>query len=185
MRVLGADLSLTSTGLAVAERGRLTGLENYKTKGKRGDGYPEFNARIDYLTGEVFDFLEAAKPFDLAVIEAPSHGSKFGNPHERAGLWWNVYSMLAVKNVPIATVAPKTRAKYITGDGRSDKAVVLAHAIEAYVGNGTPRITNDDEADAAGLAAMGARHLGEPIELHDLHADNLKAMEAAKWPTVV
>jgi Holliday junction resolvasome RuvABC endonuclease subunit len=182
MKVLGADLSLTSTGLAIAQKGRLAEVQNFKTSGKRGDGYPEFLARIGYLTGCVSEFLKATGHLDLAVIEAPSHGSRFGNPHERAGLWWNVYDLLAQRGVPIATVAPKTRAKYITGSGNSGKDVVLAHAIEHYVTTGTARITNDDEADAAGLAAMGARRLGEPIELHDMHKDNLAAMETAKWP---
>ena len=86
-------------------------------------------------------------------------------------------------NIAVATVAPSTRAKYITGDGRAKKDVVLAFAIEQYVRESGPRIVNDDVADATGLAAMGARHLGEPLEVRSISDDQLAAMDGAKWPT--
>ena len=153
MRILGADLSLTSTGLALIENGRLIEVESFGTKGKRGDGYPEYYKRITKQTERARHVMSSwLYGFDLAVIEAPSFGSKYGNPFERAGLWWAIYNDLALPGVPIATVPPKTRAKYITGDGNADKATVLAFAIEQYVTEDSPRITNDDEADAVGLA---------------------------------
>lgn len=183
MRVIGMDLSLTSTGLAQADNGRLTRVENIKSKGKKGDTYHDHWGRIMRLAFEVELFITRDEPVDLVVIEAPSYGSKFGSAHERAGLWWEVYDLVAKRGIPIATVAPTTRAKYITGRGRADKATVLAHAIHAYVGNHTPRIVNDDEADAVGLCGMGARFLGEPIELHPLDQANLDAMETPAWPS--
>ena len=85
--------------------------------------------------------------------------------------------------MPIATVAPQTLKKYITGAGRADKKVILAHAIEQYVRTPGPRIVKHDEADAAGLAAMGARHLGEPLEVRSISDSQLDAIKGAKWPT--
>lgn len=188
MRVVGADVSLTSTGLALIEDGAFFKADNIKSSGKRSDGYPEHIVRIQSVTSQVLETLKwwwlQPSGIDLLVIESPSHGSKFGNPHERAGVWWAVYGWAFDRQIPIATVAPPTRAKYITGSGRSDKKVVLAHAIERYVGESTPRITNDDIADAVGLADMGARWLGEPVVPDELMpAANLDAMEGAKWPS--
>ena len=188
MRIVGADLSLASSALALVEGGAFFKADNIKSTGSRGDGYPEYVRRINYVSDRVLTTLKwwwlQPGGIDLLVIESPSHSSKFGNPHERAGLWWDVYRWAFGLEIPIATVAPPTRAKYITGSGRSDKKVVLAHAIERYVGEGTPRITNDDIADAVGLADMGARWLGEPVVPDELMpAANLEAMGGAKWPT--
>ena len=187
MRVIGADLSLTSTGLALINNGHFEATANFKSKGKRGDGYPEWCRRIEAMSTDVTRKLNlwwVLEAVDLLVIESPSHGSTFGNPHERAGLWWDVYRWAFDKEIPVATVAPATRAKYLTGSGRSDKKVVLAHAIERYVQLDTPRITNDDIADAVGLADMGARWLGEPLVPDELMpAANMESMKGAKWPS--
>lgn len=182
MKTIGLDLSLTSTGLVLMDTTGVIEMENVKSSGKKGDGYAEFLTRIDFLHTRVQDWVRyvsvTGKP-SLAVIESPSHGSKFGNPHERAGLWWDVYRTLTQRGIPVATVAPATRAKYITGNGRADKKEVLAAARVLY-GDDLP---NDDVADAAGLAAMGMRRLGFPVEAA-LPLDQVKCMEAAKWPDV-
>ncbi|GMA22268.1 hypothetical protein GCM10025864_44320 [Luteimicrobium album] len=44
----------------------------------------------------------------------------------------------------------------------------------------TVDITGNDEADALILAAMGARHLGHPID--DVPATHLAAMNGGQWP---
>lgn len=179
--VAALDLSLTSTGMAYVQNGRLVEVGNVKSKGKKTDTYDDHLQRIIAVANQVVPWVLGHDELDLVVIESPSFGSKFGNPHERSGLWWEVYK--GVRQVaPIATVAPPTRAKYITGSGRSDKEVVLAHAIHYYVRDDGPTIPNHDIADAVGLAAMGARWLGEPVELHPMDKANLEAMDGAKWP---
>lgn len=183
IRVVGLDLSLTSTGMALVEGGRLTEVGNIKSSGKKGATYAQSLDRIQEIAKDVLLFVARPVHPDLVVIESPSYGSRFGSAHERAGLWWEVFHVVSNKlGIPVATVAPPTRAKYITGDGRAGKDVVLAHAIEAYVRDRGPRITNDDIADAVGLAAMGSRWLGEPVEVHSLPERNLEAMNGAKWP---
>ena len=41
-------------------------------------------------------------------------------------------------------------------------------------------VTNNNEADALVLAAMGARHLGRPID--DMPKSHLTALDAVRWP---
>lgn len=179
--VIGLDLSLTSTGVALMKDGEFAAYVNPKTKGKKGDQPSDYLRRFEHITGEVFRFIDNEMPVDLAVIEAPSHGSSFGNPHERAGLWWEIVKGLDDRGIPVAQVAPATRAKFITGDGRAKKDVVLAFAIERYVQAHTPRIPNDDVADALGLADMGSHHLGQSHGA--LPARSLEALVVVKWPT--
>lgn len=185
MRVAGADLSITSTALALLDSGDVAQLFNFKTKGKRTDGYPEWAERINEVSKAVLARLDGwylVGGLDLLVIEAPSHGSKFGNPHERAGLWWDVYRWAFARGVPVVTVAPTTRAKYITGSGKADKKQVLAAARGLYGAVLNIDIANDDEADAIGLGDMGARFLGEPL-VPVLTKPQLDAWEVPAWPT--
>lgn len=151
--ILGIDPSLTSTGLALVDDGEVIATANIKSTGKRGATYDDWMARIDKVHAEVYAVLNewgSERLIELAVIESPSHGSKFGNPHERAGLWWRIYSDLTKHRVPIKTLAPKSRAKFITGSGNADKTEVLAAARERW-----GEIANHDIADAVGLAMWG------------------------------
>lgn len=187
MIALGLDLSLTSTGVAAVQDGQYMAWFNAKTKGKKGDGPGDYLTRIQDITQRTFVFIDSLPEIPvIAVVEGPSHGSKFGNPHERAGLWWDIFAGLVLREIPVATVAPKSRQKYITGSGGNGvgKDVVLAHAIERYVNDRTPVIPNDDVADGLGMADMGARRYGFPV-WPDAHMPtaNLQPMEAVKWPT--
>lgn len=184
MIVVGLDLSLTSTGMAIFDNGLLTEVDNVKSKGKATDTLYDRYIRHDRLQQDILDFTlgyVGGLP-DLVVIESPSFGSIGGSAHDRSGLWWRVASGVMDWAVPVGMVAPTTRAKYATGSGATkDKKVVVAHVIERYVNESTPRITNDDQADAVALAAMGCRWLGEPVEAY-LPEANLEAMRGAKWP---
>lgn len=156
--VLGLDLSLTSTGLALVEDGELTAWHCIKSGGKKTATIEQTSERIDKIVSEVYetahawtglgDFPEAV---DLAVIEAPSFGSKNGSAHERGGLWWGVASMLRICDAPMLKLAPTSRAKFITGSGRADKHDVLKLARQRWHMD----IPNHDVADAAGLAQWG------------------------------
>jgi Holliday junction resolvasome RuvABC endonuclease subunit len=182
---VGLDLSLTSTGLAAIRDGKVVGLGHYRTKGHKGMTINETHDRIKEITGAIVNFAESNNP-DLIVIEAPSFGSSHGSGHERAGLWWSVITALVDRYgfiIPIVGVAPATRAKYITGNGRATKDVVIEFARHAYTKGAGFRIANDDEADALGLAAMGSRFLGYPIEPYELTEGQMASMGVPKWPS--
>lgn len=205
---IGLDMSLTSPGVAVIEDGVVVHVANIKTTGRRmlSKKYPNgatimdrrtrlrlvlafVAAEVEHFTHVPDGFTESGEPFseiDMAVIEGPAMGSTMGSPHDRSGLWWHVVDMLAALNIPIQEVAPAARAKYLTGSGRADKDVVLAHAIERYqpsldaAGFGQKIGRCDDIADAIGLADMGARRLGKPVPCV-MPEKNLEAMDGVLW----
>lgn len=155
--ILGIDPSITSTGLALVHEGEILKTTNIKSTGKKGATYDEWLDRIKRVhahTRQQFNEWAGEHLIELAVIESPSHGSRFGNPHERAGLWWRIYEDVASHGIPIKTLAPKSRAKYITGDGNADKKKVL-EAARLRWGD----IGNHDLADAVGLAMWGEEQM--------------------------
>lgn len=185
MIIVGLDLSLTSTGIATIETGdgrerRI--VQRVTSKGAKGATLNERQARLHNLR---LDICLATADADLVVIEGPSYGSKTGSQHDRSGLWWLVTDWLM--NSPendgwgktVVEVTPSGRMKYATGKGMIAKDAVLAAVVRRYVGID---VTGNDEADALILAAMGARHLGAPIEA-SLPQAHLAAMDSVKWPT--
>lgn len=178
--ILGIDLSLTCTGLAIAHSGAITWTGSVKTTGRRGDDLNARTARLRDIRNLVEASVLRSDPV-LAVIEAPSFGSVGGSAHDRSGLWWLVVDMLYLRSVPVVQITPKQRAKYGTGNGNSDKREVFTKTKARYERLGF-EIANDNEADAALLAAMGARHLGVAVEWHELSPDCLDALVKVDWP---
>lgn len=179
MKVIGLDLSLTSTGVAVVSDRRIRTVTSVKSKGSRKDSLEHRWIRLGSIVSEI---TQASGEYDwhyanLAVLEAPSYGSKHGSQHDRSGLWWKVVSHFLSMGIPVATVPPKTRAKYITGNGNAGKTEVLQWATKTY----GVQFSCDDEADALGLAAMGSRALGEPLE-DVLPPRSIEAYEVIEWP---
>jgi crossover junction endodeoxyribonuclease RuvC len=160
MKAVGLDLSLTSTGVAVATpNGAIT----------------------DRITSKP---VPNATHADLVIIEGPSYGSTTPHQHDRAGLWWLVVADLRNLAYQVVEVPPSTRMRYATGRGNANKDDVLSAVIRRY-----PHVdvNGNDEADALILAAMGARHLGLPLEGKVLAGPilpltHLAAMDAVHWP---
>lgn len=173
MRIVGLDLSLTSTGIAV-----ITGADVALTRVQPSDKLSD-HARIDHTRSRVADHLGAA---GLVVIELTTYGQTTGKAHERAGLWWIVTRMLWRARIPYATVTAQQLKKYATGSGsgpNSGKDRVLAAAIKRYP---TVNVDGNDVADALILAAMGADHLGHPLAT--VPQAHRAALTAVRWPAI-
>lgn len=184
MRVVGLDLSLTNTGVAIIDDGAVE-LQRVRSNGHKAATLAERGSRLDQITYAIEDHLgdlERGFP-DLVIIEGPSYGQhRQGGQHDRAGLWWQVVRLSAdLASGHIVEVPPATRAKYATGKGNAAKDHVLASVVRRYP---TVTVDGNDTADALVLAAMGARWLGEPIEA-SLPQANLAAMDAVAWPQEV
>lgn len=173
--VTGLDLSLTSCGLArITIPDGNTTTWNRTSTGKTDDSLEE---RADRLINLASYIVEDAFLSDLVVIEGPSFGQgRQSGTHDRAGLWWLVVSRL---KVPVVEVSPAQVKKYATGNGAAKKDAVLASVVRRY---SWVDVENNDMADALVLAAMGARHLGHPIEQRQLSEPALSAMEKVRWP---
>lgn len=180
--IIGVDLSLRSTGVAILSDsdGELTWL--VKSSGHRGDSLALRADRVKAIADRVVELacVEVALggAVDLIVVEAPSYNTAGGSTHDRSGLWWIVVAALR-EIAPVATVPPSSRAKYATGNGHATKGAVvraMTKIFPAWLGN-------DDEADALALACMGARWLGRPLEL-SLSTDQRDAYSSKgiEWP---
>ena len=174
--MVGVDPSLTSTGVAILDTEDVLVIETFTvaSKGRRDDSWPDRWRRIDDAAGRVVQLVPAGA---AVAIEAPSYGqARQSGVHDRAGLWWAIYSRIIDAGAPVSPVPPATRARYAAGKGNAAKDAVLAAAVRRYP---QAAIANNDEADAVVLAAWLARHLGHPIEDH-MPATHLSASKTKK-----
>jgi Holliday junction resolvasome RuvABC endonuclease subunit len=173
--VLGLDLSLAGTGVATR-----TGTWRHKTKGRRGDGYPERSARIREVRGWITDTLTDTAPH-LVVLEAmvPTP-TQLLSLIDRAKLWWDVVEFCDDRGMAVAFVPPATVKKYATGSGSARKSDLIAACYKRM-----PFLAPDDdnEADAAWLLAMGCDYLGDP--LCTLPQAQTAALAGGIWPARV
>lgn len=178
--VIGLDVSLTRTGIAVWRDGRMTTTSTV-SQPIGAQSWDERNTRIVGQAGSIIRWLsdntDGQMP-SLAVIEAPIlHGPQTGSFFDRSGLWHGVYSKLRSSGwrIPVAVVNVATLKAWATGKGNADKAMMLHAARREW-----PGVLNDDEADASWLAAMGAAKLGhEPVEMT---AWRVSGLTKGDWP---
>lgn len=172
-RFAGLDLSLTSTGIALIDNGATT-ARICPPDDMRG------HQRLHWIRAQIREHIP---DHTIVAVEGPSYGSKGGNAHERAGLWWMTTHMLWRRRIPHVVITPAQLKKYATGVGsgpKSGKDQVIIAVTRRY-----PDVTlgSNDEADALVLAAMTADHYGHPIAT--VPAVNRAALATVKtWPTL-
>jgi Holliday junction resolvasome RuvABC endonuclease subunit len=174
-RVIGADLSLTGSGLAW-EGGVLV----VNTKDWHG------MRRLAVITRKVERIATTPRLASLAVIEAYSFGSQFGG--ERLGeLGGCVRLMLHNLGVPYAEVAPGTLKKFAAGSGavrgprKVEKSHILTNARDLLGYQGF----SFDEADALWLRALGMYALGQFDVTLPWPQQAKEACAAVEWPREV
>ena len=186
--IIGIDPSLTGTGIArVDTNDRLVAdVWTIATKGKAGADLTDRWERLDDIKGQVWNAVHGYGPdgnlhpqqakADLVVIEQPAFSRTQGSQHDRSGLWWLILDEL-METTDVAEVTPTARAKYATGKGNAGKDTVLLEVARRF-----PHVpvTDNNQADALVLAAMGADHHGTPlVELPKVHRE---ALDKVAWP---
>lgn len=170
-RVTGIDPSLTALGLATAYP---AGDIVAHTVTPRDSGC----ARLDQLRDHARTHVDL---YTLVVIEGPSHGSPAAGRqrghHERAGLWWLLTWTLWRLDIDVAVCPPATLKKWATGKGTASKDQVLLAVERRFP---TAAVVNNNEADAAVLAAIGAHALGWLPEQPQYSRD---ALLKVQWPS--
>jgi crossover junction endodeoxyribonuclease RuvC len=171
--VVGIDLSLTSTGIAVVHPDGCVVLETVTSTGRAAAKLEDRHERLRTIVHSVLSYVPM---YALVVIESPSLGQgRQAGQLDRHGLWWLTVDTLRL-NV-VVDVTPASRCKYATGVGNAPKDAVLAAAVRRFP---DVPVNGNDTADALWLAAMGCEHLSEPIV--DLPATHRAAMTGVRWP---
>lgn len=162
LRVIGLDLSLTSTGVSDGTRHFA-----FHTASRT-----VLEERLSHLQTGIVRFAMGtpygASRADLAVIEASSFGSSGPGHDELAGLRVLTRYRLYRLGIPYVLVPPATLKKYTTGRGNATKDQMVA-AMDALYGHGMASIVKAhgryDQTDAFALAAMGYDAMGQPLPL--------------------
>lgn len=184
IRVVGVDLSLTSTGIArlgVAPDGQ--SISHTTTVGRDGEQSETLRQRwlrIDSLVTEVRG--EIGTWPDLVLIEAPAFAAKYGHPHDRSGAWWLLVDHLTDAGITVVEVPPSVVKMWATGRGNAAKPAVTQRVIERWghlfdIPTGKGR---GDVCDAISLATLGAAYLGH--HLADLPTEHTRALASVRWP---
>lgn len=187
MRIIGLDLSLTATGVAIIDDGTAatvaqTTVHTFVSKGAKDATIAQRVARLDQIERAVFGFTGLGDSFaDLIVIEGPSYAQRTQTgEHLRAGLWWRLVSFIEGECGPVAEVPPTVLKKYATGKGNAGKDEVLLAVARRFP---DVEVRDNNQADALVLAAMGADHLGHPIAT--MPASHRAALDAVRWHEAV
>ena len=175
-RVIGLDLSLAATGIADAQGDQIhTGTI---ATHPYGPGLDDRMRRIWWITERIWRVVDGGPRPDLVVVEGPSYGSRGGQAHERAGLWWHVISGLLGDCLPVAVVPPAALKRYAVGKGAATKPDMRM----ALYKRAAVDISDDGQVDAWWLAALGLDHLGRaPVRLPET---NRTALSRVEWPEV-
>lgn len=182
---VGVDPSIASTGLAVLGAG-VQGFARSRTVAGEAT-VPERLHRFRLQAKQVVDALDGlvgSAAIEVFVVENAAFGSRNQMGHMLAGFWWHLADALdRYYAAPFALVTPATLKKFATGDGsfRTGKVEMVNAAQRAFPEAG---IRNDDIADAAALASMGAEWLG--WECGGAFAPSgLASVRAVHWPEMM
>lgn len=181
-KVLGVDQSLTGTGLALACRDGRVHLKRVDTGKLRG------HERLALILGEISVRLPGT---DLVVLEDLAFGARGNSLLDLAGLQWLIRHRIWEMDVPYVLISPYQRAEYATGRAGASKDEVLAAVIRRFP---DLPVSNNDEADAVVLMAMGLHHYGHPLVpmpayatavLSSVHSKKgKKGQPKIRWPAV-
>lgn len=161
-RVVGLDLSLTATGIAIAD-----GTTHTITSKAPGD-----RRLVDILDVVAKATSDAA----LVVIEDLPTNAK------GAGITGMVHGAVRVSLlrafVPYALIPPASLKKYATGVGNCGKTAMAIAALKRH----GREIPDEDQCDAWWLRAAGLDHLGHPLA--PMPATHRAALDKVAWPDV-
>ena len=118
-----------------------------KLFGSKSDSEPE--DRLMELEKE-FNFVPNIVCLHSVCIEGPSYASQGAYVLQMGALHFMIRIMLKRKGVPFKVVAPGTLKKFVTGDGRSKKDVMLKEVYKRW----NVDYNDDNLADAYSLARL-------------------------------
>ena len=168
-KIIGLDLSLTSTGVCVAGEASalLTGYKGAE--------------RLHVISSEIIKICKENK-VDFAVIEGYSFASKNSQAHSIGELGGCVRMRLWEEGIPFVDVPPTCRAKFATGKGNASKNEVVS-SISAKTGIVWSGSAASDMCDAWILEQMAIAQLGE--SQYDWTKEQLSSLLKVDWSPVL
>jgi crossover junction endodeoxyribonuclease RuvC len=142
MKIVGLDLSLTSTGVAVLLTNR--GEESTRVIKSKKFG-PE---RLAQIRNEI---ITEIIPCDFVVIENYSFGSRGRSIFSTGELGGVIRVLLWENKISYLEVAPSQVKKYCAGSGKAEKDQMIHHVYKRW----GKECATSDEADAYTLAMIG------------------------------
>lgn len=164
-RILGLDLSLTSTGYC---HNGVADVIQVKTKG---------DERLRDISSAIYA-IRKRLDIQLVVIEGYSFASMFSRAHAIGELGGVVRLDLFNSQTPYIVIPPTCRAKFATGKGNSKKADVM-HAITDKTNIDWHGKGSDDRCDAWILEEMALTKLGR--SKYTWEKENLDALKKVDW----
>lgn len=174
-RIMGLDLSLTRTGVALPD-GSVTTIR------PRTRGCERMVEIRDAVLALCRDYVTEPIPkADVVVLEGFSFGSNTRSVREIGGIGWVVRVALHEAGIPFAEITPATLKKFATGKGGgpgADKAAMQMAAVKRLgYDSDAP---DDNEVDALWLRAAGLQHYGHPV--CQLPQAQIDALSPVIWP---
>jgi crossover junction endodeoxyribonuclease RuvC len=165
MKIMGLDLSLTSTGYAVDGK---IGVISTKHRGGQ---------RLSVITKSVLDLCLDEK-ISCVIIEGYSFASRNSQAHSIGELGGCIRMMLWENKIPYVEIPPTSRAKFATGRGNSAKTEVIS-SISAMTGLVFSGSGSDDMCDAWILREMGMAYMS--ASGYTWPKINMTALEKIDW----
>lgn len=174
--VLGIDTSLTATGLCqvafqgLDSNGDPVGLVmrcatvSAPPPAKNGDRSKRAMARrVNRLLEQIEEALLDHRP-DLIAMEALAYAAKGEGVWVLPWVWGRVIELCERHDIALIVVGTSQLKKYVVGKGAgpgTDKDSVMLAVAKRWP---QAEVSNNNEADATAVAAIGCRHLGMPID---------------------
>jgi Holliday junction resolvasome RuvABC endonuclease subunit len=167
-KIMGLDLSLTSTGVSI---GGLTTSIRSKNKGSE---------RLLEIRNEILALAQEAG-VQIVAIEGYSYASRHSQAHSIGELGGVVRVALRELGVTVVVIPPTCRAKFATGKGNSGKSEVMS-AISAKTGIIWSGGDGNDRCDAWILEQMTLTYLG--LSQYEWNTDQVSALKKCDFTAI-
>jgi crossover junction endodeoxyribonuclease RuvC len=169
MKIMGLDLSLTSTGLSIDG---VTSIILTPTKGAE---------RLFIISNKIQEVVKENK-IEAVIIEGYSFASRNSHAHSIGELGGVVRMMLWENKIPYVEVPPTSRAKFATGRGNASKDEVIS-SISAKTGKIFRGGGGNDECDAWVLEEMAKTKLG--VSSWSWTKEQLSSLDKIDWSPIL
>lgn len=174
MRIMGLDPSSNTGYVILDEDGNLVkaGVAFFNSLDDRFARYEKYEHKVYRL---ICDY-----EVDLVIIEGYSYSGKFNNSFQYE--LGTVYRMMMYKHdILFLEVPPTSLKKFVTGKGNSKKDLLMLGVYKLW--DFDP--SDDNEADAYGLAQFGRGIIGEPTGVPALNFSAVESLLATSSQPVL